>query len=95
MADAFGGPIPLAELVGGSDDEVGAAVVTTLTGHRSTAVLLRQRGLFAVGASAREAVRSLVLGEDAARAVHLASLTGAVAPLPEDLVDLRWGRRAG
>lgn len=94
IADAFGGEIPAAPLVKGDDDAVGGAVIAALAGHRSPAVLLRQRGAFAAGATPREAVRAIVLAEDAARAVHLATQGGTVTPLDPALVDQRWAHAA-
>jgi L-ribulose-5-phosphate 4-epimerase len=87
MADEFGGEIPVAPfaLIGG--EEIGRAVVTTLTGHRSPAVLLRSHGVFAIGATPREAVKAAVMCEDAARTVHLARAYGDPEPLPQDQID--------
>ena len=87
MADEFGGEIPLGPfaLIGG--DEIGRGVVATLTGHRSPAVLMRNHGVFAVGGTARAAVKAAVMCEDAARTVHLARMLGEPQPLPADQVD--------
>jgi len=87
MADEFGGEIPLGPfaLIGG--DEIGRGVVATLTGHRSPAVLMRNHGVFAVGGTARAAVKAAVMCEDVARTVHLARMLGEPEPLPADQVD--------
>jgi len=87
MADEFGGEIPLGPfaLIGG--DEIGRGVVATLTGHRSPAVLMRNHGVFAVGGTARAAVKAAVMCEDVARTVHLARMLGEPQPLPADQVD--------
>jgi L-ribulose-5-phosphate 4-epimerase len=87
MADEFGGEIPLGPfaLIGG--DEIGRGVVATLTGHRSPAVLMRNHGVFAIGPTARAAVKAAVMCEDAARTVHLARVLGEPQPIPADLVD--------
>jgi L-ribulose-5-phosphate 4-epimerase len=61
--------------------------VGTLTGHRSPAVLLRSHGVFAVGQTARDAVKAAVMCEDVARTVHLARMLGAPEPLPSDQVE--------
>jgi len=50
MADEFGGEIPIAPFARIGDDEIGRAVVETLASHRSSAVLLRSHGVFALGA---------------------------------------------
>ena len=49
MADEFGGEIPIARFARIGDDDIGMAVVSTLRGHRSPAVLLRNHGVFTVG----------------------------------------------
>src|SRR6266700_2355911 len=92
MADEFGGEIPVAPfaLIGG--DEIGHAVVATLEGHRSPAVLLRSHGVFTIGATARDAVKAAVMCEDAARTVHLARAYGDPAPLAPDTVDKLYRR---
>jgi L-ribulose-5-phosphate 4-epimerase len=87
MADEFGGEIPVGPfaLIGG--DQIGRGVVATLAGHRSPAVLMRSHGVFAIGPTARDAVKAAVMCEDAARTVHLARAGGDVAPLPQADID--------
>ncbi len=92
MADEFGGEIPVGPFAPIGGEEVGRAVVETLTGHRSPAVLLRSHGVFALGATARDAVKAAVMCEDAAAAVYLASLKGQISPLPGDVVDALYDR---
>jgi len=92
MADEFGGEIPVGPfaLIGG--DQIGRGVVDTLRGHRSPAVLMRGHGVFAIGGTAREAVKAAVMCEDAARTVHLARAYGQPEPLPHDRVDALYAR---
>jgi L-ribulose-5-phosphate 4-epimerase len=87
MADEFGGEIPLGPfaLVGGED--IGRGVVSTLTGHRSPAVLMQNHGVFAIGRDARAAVKAAVMCEDVARAVHLARQLGEPVPLAQADID--------
>jgi L-ribulose-5-phosphate 4-epimerase len=92
MADEFGGEIPVGPFAPIGGEEIGRAVVTTLSGHRSPAVLLRSHGVFTVGATARDAVKAAVMCEDAACTVHLASVTGQVTPLPPDQIDALYRR---
>ena len=87
MADEFGGEIPVGPFAPIGGDEIGRAVVETLAGHRSPAVLLRSHGVFTVGGTAREAVKAAVMCEDAAATVHLAASRGELAPLPRDQID--------
>jgi L-ribulose-5-phosphate 4-epimerase len=87
MADEFGGEIPVGPFAPIGGDEIGRAVVGTLTGHRSPAVLLRSHGVFTVGATARDAVKAAVMCEDVAATVHLAVSRGELDPLPQDQID--------
>jgi len=92
MADEFGGEIPIGPFAPIGGEEIGRAVVATLLGHRSPAVLLRSHGVFTVGATARDAVKAAVMCEDAACTVHLASVAGQVTPLPADQIDALYRR---
>ncbi len=87
MADEFGGEIPVGPfaLIGG--DEIGRAIVSVLTGHRSPAVLLRSHGVFTIGRTARDAVKAAVMCEDVAKTVHHASVRGDLPALPQEQVD--------
>jgi L-ribulose-5-phosphate 4-epimerase len=92
MADEFGGPIPVGpfELIGGED--IGRAVVETLSGHRSPAVLMHGHGVFSIGATALAALKAAVMCEDVARTVHLARAFGDVAPLEQGAIDALYQR---
>jgi len=92
MADEFGGEIPIAPfaMIGGED--IGAAIVETLRGHRSTAVLLQNHGVFTVGKSAREAVKAAVMCEDVARSVHIARQLGTPVVIDAADVDALYHR---
>jgi L-ribulose-5-phosphate 4-epimerase len=92
MADEFGGEIPVGPFALIGDEEIGRGVVETLAGHRSPAVLMRGHGVFTIGASARDAVKSAVMCEDVARTVHLARALGPVEPLEPDHIDALWER---
>jgi L-ribulose-5-phosphate 4-epimerase len=92
MADEFGGEIPIAPFARIGDDEIGQAVVETLAGHRSSAVLLRSHGVFTVGSDARAAIKSAVMCEDIARTVHLARALGEPVPLPPEDIDALYDR---
>jgi L-ribulose-5-phosphate 4-epimerase len=92
MADEFGGEIPIGPFALIGDEEIGRGVVDTLAGHRSPAVLMRAHGVFTVGASARDAVKSAVMCEDVARTVHLARALGPVEALEPDQIDALWAR---
>jgi L-ribulose-5-phosphate 4-epimerase len=92
MADEFGGEIPLGPYAPIGGEQIGEAVVATLTGHRSPAVLLRSHGVFTIGGTARDAVKAAGMCEDAARTVHAAAAHGRLEPLPQDQVDALYWR---
>ncbi len=92
MADEFGGEVPVGPFALIGSDEIGRGVVTTLTGHRSPAVLMRSHGVFTIGDTGRDAVKAAVMCEDVARTVHLARAFGELTPLPADQVDALHAR---
>jgi L-ribulose-5-phosphate 4-epimerase len=83
IADEFGGDIPVGPFALIGDESIGAGIVETLAASNSPAVLMRNHGVFTIGASARAAVKAAVMVEDAARTVHLARLLGPVTRLDE------------
>ena len=87
MADEFGGAIPCAGfcLIGG--EEIGKLVVEALTGHRSPAALLRNHGVFTIGASAEAAVKAAVMTEANAAIVWTARQLGEVIPISQEDID--------
>jgi L-ribulose-5-phosphate 4-epimerase len=92
IADEFGGEIPVGRFALIGDEELGRAVVETLESHRSSAVLMRAHGVFALGGEPREAVKSAVMCEEAARVVHVARSLGPVEPLDADSIDALYHR---
>ena len=92
MADEFGGPIPVGPFARIGGEEIGQAVVETLTGHRSPAVLMHSHGVFTIGESARDAIKAAVMCEDVARTVHLARAYGDVPSLPQSDIDALYER---
>ena len=87
IADEFGGDIPVGPFARIGGEEIGAGVVATLAGSRSSAVLMRSHGVFTVGERARDAVKAAVMCEDAARTVALARALGSPERLRQDDVD--------
>jgi L-ribulose-5-phosphate 4-epimerase len=92
MADEFGGEIPVGPFAPIGGEEIGKAVVRTLTGHRSPAVLLRSHGVFTIGGTARAAVQAAVMCEDVACTVWLARQQGDLEPLPQEQIDALYRR---
>jgi L-ribulose-5-phosphate 4-epimerase len=92
IADEFGGEIPVGPFALIGDEEIGRGVVETLESHRSSAVLMRAHGVFALGDDPRAAVKAAVMCEDAARVVHVARSLGPVEPLDPGSVDALYHR---
>jgi L-ribulose-5-phosphate 4-epimerase len=92
IADEFGGEIPVGPFALIGDEEIGRGVVETLESHRSSAVLMRGHGVFALGGGPREALGSAVMCEEAARIVHVARSMGPIAPLDPDSIDALYHR---
>ncbi|TEU10459.1 MAG: L-ribulose-5-phosphate 4-epimerase [Anaerolineales bacterium] len=89
MGDEFGGPIPCAGFALIGDEEIGQQVVEHI--GSSPAVLLKQHGVFTVGATAEAAVKAAVMVEDVARTVWLALQLGQPDEiLPEDVAKLHY-----
>jgi L-ribulose-5-phosphate 4-epimerase len=87
MADEFGGPIPCGgfALIGG--EEIGKVVVESIGSSR--ACLLKNHGVFTIGADAEAAVKAAVMVEDVARTVWLALQLGQPDEIaPENVARL-------
>jgi L-ribulose-5-phosphate 4-epimerase len=84
QADEFGCAIPCAGFAFIGDDSIGRLVVDTI--GASTAVLLKNHGVFTIGTDARAAVKSAVMVEDIAATVLLALQLGQPDELPPDAV---------
>ena len=87
MADEFGGEIPVGPFALIGDDSIGRGIVEVLSGHRSTAILMQNHGVFTVGRDARSAVKSAVLCEEVARTVHISRQLGELLPIPQADID--------
>jgi L-ribulose-5-phosphate 4-epimerase len=88
IADEFGGPIPCGgfALIGG--EQIGKKVIEAI--GNSPAVLLKNHGVFTVGPSAENAVKTAVMVEDVARTVWIALQMGRPEEIPmEQVAKLR------
>jgi L-ribulose-5-phosphate 4-epimerase len=85
QADEFGGEIPCAGFAMIGDEAIGAQVVKTI--GRSPAVLLKNHGVFTIGASASAAVKAAVMTEDVAATVFAALQLGQPDILPDEVVE--------
>jgi L-ribulose-5-phosphate 4-epimerase len=92
MADEFGAEIPVGPFALIGDDSIGRGIVSTLKGHRSPAVLMRNHGVFTVGRDARAAVKAAVMCEDVARTVHISRQLGDPVPIAQSDIDRLYDR---
>lgn len=92
IADEFGGEIPVGPFALIGDDAIGRGIVETLARSRSRAVLMRNHGVFAVGATATEAVKAAVMCEDVARTVHISRQVGEPTVIAAEDVDRLYER---
>lgn len=91
-ADEFGGDIPVGPFAVIGDDSIGRGIVETLRESRSPAVLMQNHGVFAIGPTARAAVKAAVMCEDVARTVHLSRQLGEPLPIDPAQVDHLFDR---
>jgi L-ribulose-5-phosphate 4-epimerase len=91
-ADEFGGEIPVGPFAVIGDDSIGRGIVETLGQSRSTAVLMRNHGVFTIGVTARAAVKAAVLCEDVARTAHISRQLGPGVPIDPTDVDSLFDR---
>ena len=80
MADEFGGPIPCGGFALIGDEAIGQVVIESI--GKSPAVLLKNHGVFTIGANATAAVKAAVMTEDAAATVWLALQLGVPEAIP-------------
>jgi L-ribulose-5-phosphate 4-epimerase len=92
MADEFGGEIPVGPFALIGNDDIGKGIVSTLAGHRSPAVLMRNHGVFTIGPDAKAAVKAAVMCEDVARTAHVARTGGELVPIAQADIDRLYHR---
>ena len=92
IADEFGGDIPVGPFAEIGDDSIGRGIVSTLSGHRSKAVLMAQHGVFTIGKDATSALKAAVMCEDVAKSAHLAKGLGSPKRLPQEAIDRLFNR---
>jgi len=92
MGDEFGGEIPIGPFALIGDDSIGHGIVSTLSGHRSRAVLMQNHGPFTIGRSAKAAVKTAVLCEEVAQTVHIARQLGNPLPIAQSDIDSLYDR---
>ena len=90
IADEFGVEIPCAPYarIGG------AGIGETALEHigQSVAILMRQHGVFTIGATVEKALKAAVMVEDVAKTVWLAMQIGEVETLPQEEIAANYDR---
>ena len=92
MGDEFGGEIPVGPFALIGDDSIGKGIVETLRRHRSPAVLMQNHGPFAIGPTAKAAVKAAVMCEEVARTVHIARQLGEPLRIAQTDIDSLYVR---
>lgn len=90
IADEFGAAIPCAPYVRIGDQEIGETIVNHIGASR--AILMKQHGVFTIGATVQKALKTAVAVEDVAHTVWLALHIGQVEELPAEEVAANFDR---
>ncbi len=85
ICDEFGGPIPVGEYARIGGDEIGQEIVRSI--GSSPAILMKNHGVFAIGATPLAAVKAAVMVEDVARTVFYAMQLGRPQEIASDEVE--------
>ena len=96
IADEFGREIPCGEYARIGGDQIGAEIVRAI--GDSKAILMRQHGVFTIGATPEKAVKTAVMVEDSAKTVWLALQIGSPQALSQEEIDAnheRYSHRYG
>lgn len=84
ICDEFGGPIPVGGYASIGGDEIGREVIRSI--GSSPAILMKNHGVFTIGASPEEAVKAAVMVEDVARTTFFALQLGQPEEIPPEEV---------
>ena len=90
IGDEFGGPIPCGGFALIGDEEIGRLVVESI--GDSSAVLLKNHGVFTIGPTGEAALKAAVMVEDAAHTVWIALQIGQPDEIPPDQVARLYDR---
>jgi len=85
IADEFGGSIPCGRFALIGDEAIGKVVIESI--GKSSAVLLKNHGVFTIGKDAKSAVKAAVMTEDNAKTVWLAMQIDTPDEIPSDAVE--------
>lgn len=90
IADEFGTEIPCAPYARIGGQQIGRTIIDHI--GTSSAILMKQHGVFTVGESVEKALKAAVMVEDIAKTVWLAMQIGTPEPLPQDEIDANFDR---
>ncbi len=90
VADEFGGPIPCGAYASIGTEEIGEQIIEHI--GDSPAILLRQHGVFTIGATMEKAIKAAVMVEDVARTITFAKIVGQIESLPQADIDANHDR---
>ncbi len=84
ICDEFGGPIPVGAYARIGGDEIGQEIVRSI--GDSPAILMKNHGVFTIGATPEAAVKAAVMVEDVARTLFYACQLGSPEEIPPEEV---------
>ena len=90
LADEFGGPIPCGGYARIGGRQIGEEILRSI--GPSTAILMKNHGVFTIGKSVPAALKAAVMVEDNAKTVWLALQIGQPDELPADEVAANYDR---
>ena len=85
LAMEFGTHIPVSEFAEIGGIEIGKQIVEKI--GSCPAILMRNHGVFTVGATVNAALKAAIMLEEAAQTCHYAMLRGKIEELPQDVID--------
>ena len=85
MADEFGCPIPCGGYCKIGGEEIGQEILRAI--GESSAILIKNHGVFTIGPTPTAATKSAVMVEDVARTVHLILQLGQPDEIPLEEVE--------
>lgn len=85
ICDEFGGQIPVGAYAKIGGDEIGREIVRSI--GSSSAILMKNHGVFTIGKTPEAAVKAAVMVEDVARTVFYAFQLGQLDEIPPEEID--------
>lgn len=90
VADEFGGPVPCGGYARIGSDEIGKELLASI--GNSPAILMKQHGVFTIGATIKKALQAAVMVEDVAKTVSIAYTLGELKDLPAEEIAANHDR---